>query len=69
MLERGGGGHKAEGWNNQLHSLLASANSILGQLYQGTETGMFAGVSVFVVLRETKLLISVLTVFRRDGAV
>ncbi|XP_056124622.1 proline-, glutamic acid- and leucine-rich protein 1 isoform X1 [Rhinichthys klamathensis goyatoka] len=38
VLERGGGGHKAEGWTNQLHGLLASANSILGQLYQGTET-------------------------------
>ncbi|XP_067299222.1 proline-, glutamic acid- and leucine-rich protein 1 [Pseudorasbora parva] len=38
VLERGGGGHKAEGWTNQLHCLLASANSILGQLYQGTET-------------------------------
>ncbi|KAK9971521.1 hypothetical protein ABG768_024883 [Culter alburnus] len=37
VLERGGGGHRAEGWTNQLHCLLASANSILGQLYQGTE--------------------------------
>lgn len=38
VLERGGGGRRAEGWTNQLHCLLASANSILGQLYQGAET-------------------------------
>ncbi|XP_072543825.1 proline-, glutamic acid- and leucine-rich protein 1 isoform X2 [Salminus brasiliensis] len=38
VLERGGGGRRAEGWTNQLHCLLASANSILGQLYQGVET-------------------------------
>ncbi|XP_051506791.1 proline-, glutamic acid- and leucine-rich protein 1-like isoform X2 [Myxocyprinus asiaticus] len=37
VLERGGGGHRAEGWTNQLHCLLASADSILGQLYQGSE--------------------------------
>ncbi|XP_052009781.1 proline-, glutamic acid- and leucine-rich protein 1-like [Xyrauchen texanus] len=37
VLERGGGGHRAEGWTNQLHCLLASANSILGQLYQASE--------------------------------
>ncbi|KAI4892365.1 hypothetical protein NFI96_023300 [Prochilodus magdalenae] len=38
VLERGGGGRRAEGWTNQVHCLLATANSILGQLYQGTET-------------------------------
>ncbi|XP_017565451.1 proline-, glutamic acid- and leucine-rich protein 1 [Pygocentrus nattereri] len=38
VLERGGGGRRAEGWTNQVHCLLASANSILGQLYQGIET-------------------------------
>ncbi|XP_042615816.1 proline-, glutamic acid- and leucine-rich protein 1-like [Cyprinus carpio] len=38
VLERGGGGRRAEGWTNQLHCLLASANSMLGQLYQGAET-------------------------------
>ncbi|XP_051564306.1 proline-, glutamic acid- and leucine-rich protein 1-like [Myxocyprinus asiaticus] len=37
VLERGGGGRRAEGWTSQLHCLLASANSILGQLYQGSE--------------------------------
>ncbi|KAA0723199.1 Proline-, glutamic acid- and leucine-rich protein 1 [Triplophysa tibetana] len=37
VLERGGGGHRAEGWTSQIHCLLASANSILGQLYQGSE--------------------------------
>uniref|UniRef100_A0A8B9KPJ1 Proline-, glutamic acid- and leucine-rich protein 1 n=1 Tax=Astyanax mexicanus TaxID=7994 RepID=A0A8B9KPJ1_ASTMX len=39
VLERGGGGRRAEGWTNQVHCLLASANSILCQLYQGIETG------------------------------
>lgn len=39
VLERGGGGRRAEGWTSQVHCLLASANSILGQLYQGIETG------------------------------
>ncbi|XP_026072146.1 proline-, glutamic acid- and leucine-rich protein 1-like isoform X2 [Carassius auratus] len=34
VLERGGGGRRAEGWTNQLHCLLASASSMLGQLYQ-----------------------------------
>ncbi|XP_053485013.1 proline-, glutamic acid- and leucine-rich protein 1 [Ictalurus furcatus] len=38
VLERGGGGRRAEGWTSQVHCLLASANSILGQLYQGIET-------------------------------
>ncbi|XP_065104881.1 proline-, glutamic acid- and leucine-rich protein 1 [Paramisgurnus dabryanus] len=37
VLDRGGGGHRAEGWTNQLHCLLASANSMIGQLYQGAE--------------------------------
>lgn len=39
VLERGGGGRPAEGWTNQLHCLLASANGMLAQLYQGTESG------------------------------
>ncbi|KAK2913678.1 hypothetical protein Q8A67_002077 [Cirrhinus molitorella] len=38
VLERGGGGRRAEGWTNHLHCLLASANSMLGQLYHGSET-------------------------------
>ncbi|KTG37133.1 hypothetical protein cypCar_00002889 [Cyprinus carpio] len=38
VLERGGGGRRAEGWTNQLHCLLASANGMLGQLYQGAES-------------------------------
>ncbi|XP_059365307.1 proline-, glutamic acid- and leucine-rich protein 1-like [Carassius carassius] len=38
VLERGGGGRRAESWTNQLHCFLASASSILGQLYQGAET-------------------------------
>ncbi|XP_050969976.1 LOW QUALITY PROTEIN: proline-, glutamic acid- and leucine-rich protein 1 [Labeo rohita] len=37
VLERGGGGRRAEGWTNHLHCLLASANGMLGQLYQGAE--------------------------------
>lgn len=39
VVERGGGGCRAEGWTNQLHCLLASANGMLAQLYQGTESG------------------------------
>ncbi|KAG7330198.1 hypothetical protein KOW79_006420 [Hemibagrus wyckioides] len=38
VLERGGGGRRAEGWTSQVHCLLASANSFLGLLYQGIET-------------------------------
>ncbi|MCI4377417.1 hypothetical protein PGIGA_G00203360 [Pangasianodon gigas] len=38
VLERGGGGRRAEGWTSQVHCLLATANSILGKLYQGIET-------------------------------
>ncbi|TSL34624.1 Proline-, glutamic acid- and leucine-rich protein 1 [Bagarius yarrelli] len=39
VLERGGGGgRRAEGWTSQVHCLLASANSILGHLYQDIET-------------------------------
>ncbi|XP_070291207.1 proline-, glutamic acid- and leucine-rich protein 1 [Salvelinus sp. IW2-2015] len=38
VVERGGGGRRAEGWTNQLHCLLASANGILAQLYQGSES-------------------------------
>ncbi|XP_041724275.2 proline-, glutamic acid- and leucine-rich protein 1-like [Coregonus clupeaformis] len=38
VLERGGGGRRADGWTNQLHCLLASANGMLAQLYQGTES-------------------------------
>ncbi|XP_045578546.1 proline-, glutamic acid- and leucine-rich protein 1-like [Salmo salar] len=38
VVERGGGGCRAEGWTNQLHCLLASANAILAKLYQGSES-------------------------------
>uniref|UniRef100_A0AAZ3SMX1 Uncharacterized protein n=1 Tax=Oncorhynchus tshawytscha TaxID=74940 RepID=A0AAZ3SMX1_ONCTS len=38
VVEKGGGGHRAKGWTNQLHCLLASANGILVQLYQGSES-------------------------------
>ncbi|KAL0969994.1 hypothetical protein UPYG_G00235700 [Umbra pygmaea] len=38
VLERGGGVRRAEGWTNQLHCLLASANGMLAQLYQGSES-------------------------------
>ncbi|KAI1898875.1 hypothetical protein AGOR_G00076910 [Albula goreensis] len=37
VLERAGGGRRAEGWASQLHCLLASAHSILDQLYQSAE--------------------------------
>ena len=38
-LERGVGTSRAEAWANQLHCLLASANSTLAQIYQGAEAG------------------------------
>ncbi|XP_040037696.2 proline-, glutamic acid- and leucine-rich protein 1 isoform X2 [Gasterosteus aculeatus] len=38
LLDRGVGAGKAEGWTNQIHCLLASANAMLAQLYQGSET-------------------------------
>lgn len=39
VLERGGGGRRAEGWTNQIHCLLASANGMLAQLYHSSESG------------------------------
>lgn len=50
VLERGGGGRRAEGWTSQVHCLLASANSILGQLYQGIETGATDTVYLYSVV-------------------
>ncbi|KAM3850466.1 proline-, glutamic acid- and leucine-rich protein 1 [Diretmus argenteus] len=38
LTERGVGGGRAEGWANQIHCLLASANSMLAQIYQGSES-------------------------------
>ncbi|XP_046872904.1 LOW QUALITY PROTEIN: proline-, glutamic acid- and leucine-rich protein 1 [Hypomesus transpacificus] len=39
VLERGGGGGgRAEGWTNQIHCLLATANGMLAQLYQSSES-------------------------------
>nr|XP_046236602.1 proline-, glutamic acid- and leucine-rich protein 1 [Scatophagus argus] len=38
LLERGVGAGRAESWTNQIHCLLASANSQLAQIYQGSET-------------------------------
>ncbi|CAL8240442.1 unnamed protein product [Merluccius merluccius] len=37
LLERGAGTSRGDAWANQLHCLLASANSTLAQIYQGTE--------------------------------
>ncbi|XP_058481600.1 proline-, glutamic acid- and leucine-rich protein 1 [Solea solea] len=37
LLDRGIGAGRAEGWTNQIHCLLASANSLLAQIYQGSE--------------------------------
>uniref|UniRef100_A0A8D0A9T3 Proline, glutamate and leucine rich protein 1 n=1 Tax=Sander lucioperca TaxID=283035 RepID=A0A8D0A9T3_SANLU len=39
LLDRGVGAGRAEGWTNQIHCLLASANGLLAQLYQGSESG------------------------------
>uniref|UniRef100_A0A3B4TMI1 Proline-, glutamic acid- and leucine-rich protein 1 n=1 Tax=Seriola dumerili TaxID=41447 RepID=A0A3B4TMI1_SERDU len=38
LLDRGVGAGRAEGWTNQIHCLLASANGLLTQIYQGSET-------------------------------
>lgn len=38
-MDRGVGAGRAEGWTNQIHCLLATANSQLTQIYQGAETG------------------------------
>uniref|UniRef100_A0A1A8Q1P4 Coiled-coil glutamate-rich protein 1 n=1 Tax=Nothobranchius rachovii TaxID=451742 RepID=A0A1A8Q1P4_9TELE len=38
LLDRAVGASRAEGWTNQIHCLLASANSLLAQIYQGSET-------------------------------
>ncbi|XP_029382531.1 proline-, glutamic acid- and leucine-rich protein 1 [Echeneis naucrates] len=38
LLDRGVGAGRAEGWTNQIHCLLASANGLLAQIYQGSET-------------------------------
>lgn len=39
VLDRGAGAGRAEGWTNQIHCLLASANSHLALIYQGAEMG------------------------------
>uniref|UniRef100_A0A3B3Z815 Uncharacterized protein n=1 Tax=Periophthalmus magnuspinnatus TaxID=409849 RepID=A0A3B3Z815_9GOBI len=39
LLDRGMGGGRAEGWTTQIHCLLASANVLLDQIYQGSEMG------------------------------
>ncbi|KAK5876170.1 hypothetical protein CesoFtcFv8_027167 [Champsocephalus esox] len=38
LLDRGVSAGRAEGWTNQIHCLLASANSLLAQIYHGSET-------------------------------
>ncbi|XP_074518361.1 proline-, glutamic acid- and leucine-rich protein 1 [Halichoeres trimaculatus] len=38
LLDRGVGAGRAEGWTNQIHCLLASANGLLAQIYLGSET-------------------------------
>ncbi|XP_035495210.2 proline-, glutamic acid- and leucine-rich protein 1 [Scophthalmus maximus] len=38
LLDRGVGAGRAEGWTNQIHCLLATANGLLAQIYQGSET-------------------------------
>lgn len=39
VLDRGVGAGRGEGWTNQIHCLLASANSHLALIYQGAEMG------------------------------
>ncbi|XP_034532896.1 proline-, glutamic acid- and leucine-rich protein 1 isoform X2 [Notolabrus celidotus] len=38
LLDRGVGAGRSEGWTNQIHCLLASANGLLAQIYLGSET-------------------------------
>ncbi|KAM7365938.1 hypothetical protein PAMP_015415 [Pampus punctatissimus] len=38
LLDRGVGAGRAEGWTSQIHCLLASANGLLSEIYQGSET-------------------------------
>ncbi|KAM6949157.1 proline-, glutamic acid- and leucine-rich protein 1 [Aplochiton taeniatus] len=38
LLDRGGVGGKVSGWTNQIHCLLATANGLLTEIYQGSET-------------------------------
>ncbi|XP_017282556.1 proline-, glutamic acid- and leucine-rich protein 1 [Kryptolebias marmoratus] len=38
LLDKAVGAGRAEGWTTQIHCLLASANSLLAQIYQGSET-------------------------------
>ncbi|XP_029944237.1 proline-, glutamic acid- and leucine-rich protein 1 [Salarias fasciatus] len=38
LLDRGLSAGRAEAWTNQIHCLLASANGLLSQMYQGAET-------------------------------
>ncbi|XP_023202112.1 proline-, glutamic acid- and leucine-rich protein 1 isoform X2 [Xiphophorus maculatus] len=38
LADRSAGTGRAEGWTNQIQCLLASANGILAQIYQGSET-------------------------------
>ncbi|XP_069033961.1 proline-, glutamic acid- and leucine-rich protein 1 isoform X2 [Embiotoca jacksoni] len=38
LMDRGVAGGRAEGWTNQIHCLVASANGLLAQIYQGSET-------------------------------
>lgn len=39
LLDRGVSAGRAEGWTNQIHCLLASANGLLTQVYHGSEAG------------------------------
>jgi len=39
LLDRGVGAGRAEGWTNQIHCLLASADGLLAQIYHSSETG------------------------------
>lgn len=51
VLDRGAGVGRAEGWTNQIHCLLASANSHLALIYQGAEMGtseLFHRIVLFV---------------------
>ncbi|XP_062300262.1 proline-, glutamic acid- and leucine-rich protein 1 [Scomber scombrus] len=38
LLDRGVGAGRAEGWTSQIHCLLTSANGLLSQIYQSSET-------------------------------
>lgn len=43
LLDRAISAGKADGWTNQIHCLLATADALLTQIYKGSEPGNLYG--------------------------